>query len=53
VLFLKNLSDAEYGRTFKHPQWGTVTIDQSLALYAWHCRHHLAHVQQALATVSA
>jgi hypothetical protein len=49
VLFLKNLSDAEYARTFKHPDWGTVTIDEAVALYEWHCRHHLAHVEQALA----
>lgn len=49
VLFLKNLSDAEYARTFKHPDWGTVTIDEALALYAWHCRHHLAHIEQTLA----
>ena len=48
VLFLKNLSNADYARTFKHPDWGTVTIDESVALYAWHCRHHLAHVEQAL-----
>lgn len=48
VLFLKNLSDAECARTFKHPEWGTVTIDESVALYAWHCRHHLAHVEQGL-----
>jgi hypothetical protein len=49
VLFLKNLSDAEYARTFKHPDWGTVAIDEAVALYEWHCRHHLAHVEQALA----
>jgi DinB superfamily len=49
VLFLRNLSDAEYARTFKHPDWGTVTIDEAVALYEWHCRHHLAHVEQALA----
>src|SRR3954465_13877624 len=48
VLFLRNLSDAEYARTFKHPDWGTVTIDEAVALYEWHCRHHLAHVQQGL-----
>jgi len=51
VLFLKNLSDAEYARTFKHPDWGTVTIDEAVALYEWHCRHHLAHVEQGLAAM--
>jgi hypothetical protein len=49
VLFLKNLSDAEYARTYQHPDWGSVTIDEAVALYEWHCRHHLAHVEQALA----
>jgi DinB superfamily len=49
VLFLKNLPDAGYARTFKHPEWGTVTIDEAVALYEWHCRHHLAHIEQALA----
>lgn len=49
VVFLRHLTDAQYGRTFKHPQWGTVTVDESVALYAWHCRHHLAHVEQGLA----
>jgi DinB superfamily len=48
VLFLRNLSNDDYARTFKHPEWGTVTIDDAVALYAWHCRHHLAHVEQAL-----
>src|SRR3954464_3496860 len=48
VLFLRNLSDAEYARTFKHPDWGTVTIDEAVALYEWHCRHHLAHVRRGL-----
>jgi hypothetical protein len=48
VLFLRNLSNDDYARTFKHPEWGTVTIDEAVALYAWHCRHHLAHVEQAL-----
>ena len=53
VLFLRNLSDAEYARTFKHPEWGTVTIDEAVALYEWHCRHHLAHVQQAISVAAA
>jgi DinB superfamily len=52
VLFLRNLSDAEYARTFRHPDWGTVTIDEAVALYEWHCRHHLAHVEQALAATA-
>jgi hypothetical protein len=36
-----------------HPEIGRVTIDQAVALYAWHCRHHLAHIEQALAAPGA
>ncbi|HEX8068347.1 MAG TPA: bacillithiol transferase BstA [Pyrinomonadaceae bacterium] len=38
------LTPAERARTFKHPDWGRVTLDKQLALYAWHSRHHTAHV---------
>jgi hypothetical protein len=27
-----------------HPEMGTLTLDQVLALYAWHGRHHTAHI---------
>ena len=27
-----------------------VTIDEAVAMYAWHCRHHAAHIEGALAT---
>lgn len=49
VLFMEHLTDAQWARTFKHPQWGEIRLDETLALYAWHCRHHTAHVEQALA----
>ena len=39
----RSLTPAEYARTFKHPDWGLVTVDKQLALYAWHGRHHTAH----------
>ena len=29
-------------RRFRHPESGLVTLEQSLQLYAWHGRHHLA-----------
>lgn len=35
---------AAFARTFRHPEWGLVSIDQLLALYAWHGRHHTAHI---------
>ena len=46
VTLLHHLSEAQWQRTFYHP--GTMrdfTLDQSLALYAWHGQHHLAHLK--------
>jgi DinB superfamily len=49
VAFLRSLPPAEFRKTFRHPEWGVVTIDDSLGMYAWHCRHHTAHIELALA----
>src|SRR5580700_2817344 len=45
VLMLKSLTPAEFSRKFRHPEWEKpMSIDDSLALYAWHGKHHVAHV---------
>jgi hypothetical protein len=44
ALLLKTLSDADFGRSFRHPELGLVRLDTNLALYAWHGRHHAAHI---------
>lgn len=44
VLLLKSLTAADFARTFRHPELGVVTLDKNLCLYAWHGRHHVAHV---------
>jgi hypothetical protein len=44
VLLLKSISDAGWQRTFRHPELGIVRLDTNLALYAWHGRHHVAHI---------
>ena len=41
---LRALSDADFARTFRHPEHGVRTIDWMIALYAWHGPHHVAHV---------
>jgi hypothetical protein len=48
VASLRALPADAFQKTFVHPQWGTVTIDFALAIYAWHGKHHTAHVKQAL-----
>jgi len=45
VAFLRLLPEANFARTFSHPEWKRVTVDESISMYAWHCRHHAAHVE--------
>jgi hypothetical protein len=44
VLFLRSLKGEDFQRTFNHPEIGTVSVDKNIALYAWHGRHHVAHI---------
>src|SRR5712692_184409 len=44
VRFLESLSAADYLRQFIHPELGPVRLEQNLALYAWHGRHHVGHI---------
>ncbi len=49
TIILKNLSDEDLVRTFLHPASGnTATLKKTIGMYAWHCRHHLAHVKLAI-----
>ena len=41
---ITRLPDAAFSRTFTHPELGSMSLDQQLALYAWHGRHHVAHI---------
>ncbi len=48
-LLLNRLSDEDLKRPFVHPESGNrVTIQENIGIYAWHCRHHLRHIQLAL-----
>jgi hypothetical protein len=49
VTLLCALTDAQFRRAYKHPEMGVVTLDTALALYAWHGKHHTAHVKQVAA----
>ena len=42
---LSSLSPGQLDRTFLHPESGPQKIDRTLQTYAWHSRHHVAHVQ--------
>ena len=41
---LNSMADADFARTFRHPERGVVRQDTNLASYAWHGRHHTAHI---------
>lgn len=46
VFELKSLTNREFESTFHHPeQHKNIILKESLAFYAWHCDHHLAHIQ--------
>jgi uncharacterized damage-inducible protein DinB len=44
VTLLRSLSADDFRRTFRHPDFGAVSLNRNLALYAWHGRHHVAHI---------
>src|SRR5581483_12142375 len=44
VLLLRSLTEQQWKRTFTHPELGQVSLENNAALYAWHGRHHVAHI---------
>lgn len=44
VVLWESLSESQFARTLRHPEFGVMRVDQLLALYAWHGRHHVAHI---------
>jgi hypothetical protein len=44
VRILRALTDADFSRTLLHPEHGVMTLDSLVAMYAWHGRHHVAHI---------
>jgi hypothetical protein len=44
VVMLRSMGEAEYARTVRHPEIGVLRLDVQLGLYAWHSRHHEAHI---------
>ena len=44
VAILRSMSATDFDRTLRHPDHGTINLNQLLCLYAWHGRHHVAHV---------
>jgi uncharacterized damage-inducible protein DinB len=46
VALLRSLKEQDWQRIYRHPEMGDVTMEKMLALYAWHGRHHVAHITE-------
>jgi DinB superfamily len=44
VTLLKSMSAEDYKRKLNHPEHGEMTLERVLGIYAWHGRHHVAHI---------
>jgi hypothetical protein len=44
VLLLRSLKPEDFSRTLMHPELGRATLEKYLAIYAWHGKHHVAHI---------
>lgn len=46
VHLLRSLTPEDWKRTFRHPELGPMDLEKALAIYAWHGRHHVAHITE-------
>ncbi len=44
VMLLESLDEEQWKRTYKHPVRGAMSVEFATLLYAWHSRHHIAHI---------
>ena len=45
VRLLSSMSEEDWAKTYHHPDYGSTPLNQALAYYAWHSRHHVAHIR--------
>jgi len=47
VFLLRLLTGKDWKKSFYHPETNReIGLDENLGIYAWHCRHHLAHITE-------
>ena len=44
VMLLQSLSEEQWARGFNHPENGPMSVEVATLVYAWHSRHHVAHI---------
>ena len=47
VSIMRSMTDAQWQRVYLHPEMGRYPLDRQAALYAWHGKHHVAHIARA------
>ncbi len=50
VMVLGAMTEESWARGFRHAERGPMTLDRATLLYAWHSRHHVAHITHLRAT---
>lgn len=46
VILLDSMKPEDFARPLLHPENGPMTMDRLLQMYAWHGRHHVAHITE-------
>jgi hypothetical protein len=46
VELLRSMEARDWKRQFRHPELGVVLLEKNVAMYAWHGRHHVAHITE-------
>lgn len=44
VNLMHSMSPSNFARPLKHPELGELNLDRMVGIYAWHGRHHVAHI---------
>lgn len=44
TMLLRHMTEQDFQRRLLHPELGELSLAWMLGLYAWHGRHHLAHI---------
>lgn len=44
VQLLDSFTEEDFARRFQHPEWGEISLDTNLQIYAWHGPHHVAQI---------
>lgn len=50
VILMRGMSEADWKKRYIHPESdrGVMPLDHVLAMYAWHCDHHIGHVKSVV-----